>query len=166
MIGDGLAGPTDQGPLINTATVAKVARHVEALLGEGAKVLTGGLPHELGGTYYQPTVMTGLKADNLLNREETFGPLAGLITFEDPSDAIRIANDTRSGLAAYMYTRDLSRATLMSEALDYGMVGVNTGIISNEIGPFGGVKESGLGREGSRHGIDEYLNFKMSVIAV
>ena len=166
VIGDGLAGPTDQGPLINTTAVAKVARHVEALLGEGAKVLTGGLPHELGGTYYQPTVMTGLKADNLLNREETFGPLAGLITFEDPSDAIRIANDTRSGLAAYMYTRDLSRATLVSEALDYGMVGVNTGVISNEIGPFGGVKESGLGREGSRHGIDEYLNFKMSVIAV
>eukprot|EP01037_Dinobryon_pediforme_P010727 gene10727-10804_t len=165
VIGDGLAGPTDQGPLINTAAVAKVARHVEALLGEGAKVLTGGLPHELGGTYYQPTVMTGLKADNLLNREETFGPLAGLITFEDPSDAIRIANDTRSGLAAYMYTRDLSRATLVSEALDYGMVGVNAGVISNEIGPFGGVKESGLGREGSRHGIDEYLNFKMSVIA-
>ena len=166
VVGDGLAGPTDQGPLINTAAVAKVARHVEALLGEGAKVLTGGLPHELGGTYYQPTVMTGLKADNLLNREETFGPLAGLITFEDPSDAIRIANDTRSGLAAYMYTRDLSRATLVNEALDYGMVGVNTGVISNEIGPFGGVKESGLGREGSRHGIDEYLNLKMSVIAV
>ena len=166
VVGDGLAGPTDQGPLINTAAVAKVARHVEALLGEGAKVLTGGLPHELGGTYYQPTVMTGLKADNLLNREETFGPLAGLIAFEDPSDAIRIANDTRSGLAAYMYTRDLSRATLASEALDYGMVGVNTGVISNEIGPFGGVKESGLGREGSRHGIDEYLNLKMSVFAV
>jgi succinate-semialdehyde dehydrogenase/glutarate-semialdehyde dehydrogenase len=166
VVGDGLAGPTDQGPLINTAAVAKVARHVEALLGDGAKLLTGGLPHELGGTYYQPTVMTGLKADNLLNREETFGPLAGLIAFEDPSDAIRIANDTRSGLAAYMYTRDLSRATHASEALDYGMVGVNTGVISNEIGPFGGVKESGLGREGSRHGIDEYLNLKMSVFAV
>jgi len=166
VVGDGLAGPTDQGPLINASALAKVQRHVDAIVAAGGQVLTGGEPHPLGGSFFQPTVVTGLLPDTLLNREETFGPLAGLVAFEAEDDAARIANDTRSGLAAYFYTRDVGRIFRMSERLKYGMVGVNTGLISTEIAPFGGVKESGLGREGSRYGIDEYLNIKVTHLAL
>jgi succinate-semialdehyde dehydrogenase/glutarate-semialdehyde dehydrogenase len=166
VVGDGLTGPTDQGPLINAAAIAKVERHIAAALADGGSVQTGGQPHELGGLFFQPTVLTGLKSDTLLNREETFGPVAGLIPFEDEAEAIRIANDTRSGLAAYFFSKDVSRIFRVNEALQYGMVAINTGLISTEVAPFGGVKESGIGREGSSHGIDEYLNLKLSVLAI
>jgi succinate-semialdehyde dehydrogenase/glutarate-semialdehyde dehydrogenase len=166
VLGDGLEGPTDQGPLINAAAVSKVGRHIEASLAAGAQILTGGEASALGGTFMSPTVMTGLRPDTLLNSEETFGPLAGLIAFDDEEEALRIANDTRSGLAAYAYTRDAARAFLLGERLQYGMVGVNTGAVSTEVAPFGGVKESGVGREGSRHGLDEYLDLKLIVVGV
>ena len=166
VVGDGLAGVTDQGPLINAAALAKVERHVAAVLAAGGELRTGGQPHALGGTFFQPTVVTGLKPDTLLNTEETFGPLAGLVAFDTEDEAVRIANDTRSGLASYFYSRDASRIFRVNEQLQYGMVGINTGLISTEIAPFGGVKESGIGREGSRHGIDEYLNLKLSLLAL
>ncbi len=166
VVGDGLSGPTDQGPLINAAALAKVERHVAAVQAAGGELRTGGGHHALGGTFFQPTVMTGLKADTLLNTEETFGPLAGLVAFDTEDEAIRIANDTRSGLASYFYSRDVSRIFRVNEQLQYGMVGINTGLISTEIAPFGGVKESGIGREGSKHGIDEYLNLKLSLLAL
>jgi len=165
VVGDGLAGVTDQGPLINAAALAKVERHVAAVTAAGGDLRTGGARHALGGTFFQPTVMTGLRPDTLLNAEETFGPLAGLVAFDTEDEAVRIANDTRSGLASYFYSRDASRIFRVNQQLKYGMVGVNTGLISTEIAPFGGVKESGIGREGSRHGLDEYLNIKLSLIA-
>lgn len=164
IVGDGLTGQTDTGPLINEAAVAKVSRHIKALLAEGARLETGGGLHALGGTFFQPTVMTDVSPGSILNREETFGPLAGLVPFSDEADAISIANDTRSGLAAYAYTQDLARAGRICSALAYGMIGINTGAISTEVAPFGGIKESGFGREGSRHGLDEFLNVKLSVI--
>jgi succinate-semialdehyde dehydrogenase/glutarate-semialdehyde dehydrogenase len=166
VVGDGLAGPTDQGPLINAAALAKVERHVAAVQAAGGELRTGGRPHEQGGTFFQPTVLTGLKPDTLLNSEETFGPLAGLVAFDTEDEAIHIANDTRSGLASYFYSRDVGRIFRVNEQLQYGMVGINTGLISTEIAPFGGVKESGIGREGSKHGIDEYLNLKLSLLAL
>lgn len=165
-VGDGLAGETQQGPLINAAALAKVERHVADALSHGAKALAGAEPDGLGGNFYQPTVLTGLSSASLINREETFGPVAGIIPFDSEDEAIRIANDTRSGLAAYFYTRDSSRSWRVAEALEYGMVATNTGLISTEVAPFGGVKESGLGREGSKHGIDEYMNLKLQVVAL
>jgi succinate-semialdehyde dehydrogenase/glutarate-semialdehyde dehydrogenase len=166
VVGDGLAGPTDQGPLINAAALAKVERHVAAVQAAGGELRAGGRAHALGGTFFQPTVLTGLKPDTLLNSEETFGPLAGLVAFDTEDEAIHIANDTRSGLASYFYSRDVGRIFRVNEQLQYGMVGINTGLISTEIAPFGGVKESGIGREGSKHGIDEYLNLKLSLLAL
>ncbi len=165
-VGDGLEGPSDQGPLINEAAVAKVKRHIADAIACGATVLTGGAPHSLGATFFEPTVLTGLPSTALINREETFGPVAGLVAFETEEEALRMANDTRSGLAAYVYTKDAGRIFRVSEGLQYGMVAINTGLISTEIAPFGGVKESGLGREGSSHGIDEYLQLKLSVLAI
>ncbi len=165
-VGDGLEGPTDQGPLINSAAVAKVERHVADALAGGARVLTGGARKGDQGTWFQPTVLADVPADALLNREETFGPLAGLVRFETEAEALTIANDTRAGLASYVFTRDLSRAWRMGEGLQYGMVGLNTGLISTEVAPFGGVKESGLGREGSHFGLDEYLELKMMCIGL
>ncbi len=160
VVGDGLAGVTQQGPLINDKAVQKVQAHVADALGHGAKVLTGGAKDSHGGTFYQPTVLRDVAADALLAREETFGPVAGLIRFKDEADAIRMANDSRAGLAAYAYTRDLSRSWRVAEGLEYGMVGMNTGLISTEVSPFGGVKESGIGREGSKYGIEEFLEVK------
>jgi succinate-semialdehyde dehydrogenase/glutarate-semialdehyde dehydrogenase len=160
VVGDGLAGVTQQGPLINDKAVQKVQAHVADALGHGAKVLTGGAKDSHGGTFYQPTVLRDVAADALLAREETFGPVAGLIRFKDEADAIRLANDSRAGLAAYAYTRDLSRSWRVAEGLEYGMVGMNTGLISTEVSPFGGVKESGIGREGSKYGIEEFLEVK------
>jgi succinate-semialdehyde dehydrogenase/glutarate-semialdehyde dehydrogenase len=162
--GDGLEGVTHQGPLINGAAVEKVKAHVADAVARGAKVLVGGEASE--GLFYPPTVLTGVTPQALAAREETFGPVAGLIRFETEAEAIAIANATRAGLAAYVFTRDHSRSWRTSEALEYGMVGVNTGVISTETAPFGGIKESGFGREGSFLGLDDYLEIKSVCIDV
>jgi succinate-semialdehyde dehydrogenase / glutarate-semialdehyde dehydrogenase len=164
-VGDGLAGETDQGPLIDAKAAAKVAEHVADALAKGARILTGGKPHKLGGTFYEPTVLTGVTSAMQIAREETFGPVAPLFRFTTETEAIRMANDTEVGLAAYVYTRDLGRSFRVMEALECGMVGLNTGLISTEVAPFGGVKESGMGREGSRYGIQDYLEIKYLCIA-
>ena len=165
-VGDGLAGPTDQGPLINAAALDKVERHVADALAGGARVLTGArrLPGE--GLFYAPTVLSGVRGDALVNREETFGPVAGLVRFTTEAEVLSLANASRAGLAAYVFTRDAARTWRVSEGIEAGMVGVNTGLISTEVAPFGGVKESGLGREGSRYGLDEYLETKLVCLAV
>jgi len=165
-VGDGLEGPTDQGPLINAAAVEKVERHIADAMAGGARILTGGARLAEIGTLFQPTVLADVPVAALLNREETFGPVAGLVRFATEAEALAIANDTRAGLASYVFTRDLSRAWRMGEGLHYGMVGLNTGMISTEVAPFGGVKESGLGREGSHFGLDEYLDLKMMCIGM
>jgi len=159
-IGDGLAGETDQGPLIDANALAKVEEHVADALAKGARAATGGHRHALGGTFYEPTVLTGVTPAMMVAKEETFGPVAPLFRFDTEQEAIRMANDTEFGLAAYLYTRDLARSWRVSEALEYGIVGLNTGIISTEVAPFGGVKESGTGREGSKYGILEYTEIK------
>jgi succinate-semialdehyde dehydrogenase/glutarate-semialdehyde dehydrogenase len=159
-VGDGLAGVTDQGPLIDAKAVAKVEEHIADAVGKGAKIALGGRPHALGGTFFEPTVITQVRTDMLVAREETFGPVAPVFSFRDENEAIRLANDTEFGLASYFYTRDLARAFRVSEALEYGIVGLNTGIISTEVAPFGGVKESGMGREGSRYGILDSTELK------
>ena len=159
-IGDGLAGVTDQGPLIDMKAVAKVEEHIADALAKGAAVAVGGKRHALGGTFFEPTVLTDVKPEMMVAREETFGPIAPLFRFKTEQDAIRMSNDTEFGLAAYFYTRDLARAWRVSEALEYGIVGLNTGIISTEVAPFGGVKESGIGREGSKYGILDYTEVK------
>jgi succinate-semialdehyde dehydrogenase/glutarate-semialdehyde dehydrogenase len=167
VVGDGLAGPTGQGPLINAAAVEKIERHVADARSAGAKLLTGGEALTADGpNFYQPTVLTGVTPDALLNREETFGPLAGLIRFETEAEALAIANNTRAGLASYLYTRDLDRSWRVAEGLEYGMVGLNSGLVSTEVAPFGGVKESGLGREGSAEGLNEYLESKLIHAAI
>jgi succinate-semialdehyde dehydrogenase/glutarate-semialdehyde dehydrogenase len=152
--------------LITTQALAKVESHVSDALAQGAKVATGGRRHALGGNFYEPTVLTGVTGAMRVAREETFGPVAPLFRFKDEAEAIRLANDTEFGLAAYFYTRDLSRSWRVQEALEYGIVGVNTGIISTEVAPFGGFKQSGLGREGSRHGIDEYTEIKYVCVGI
>jgi succinate-semialdehyde dehydrogenase/glutarate-semialdehyde dehydrogenase len=159
-VGDGLKTDTQQGPLIDMNAVAKVEEHLADALAKGGRVLVGGKRHALGGTFFQPTVVTEATPAMAVAREETFGPIAPLFRFDDEAEAIRLANDTEVGLAAYFYTRDLARAWRVSEALEYGMVGLNTGLISTEVAPFGGVKESGVGREGSKYGIEDYLVVK------
>ena len=159
-VGNGLEPGVMQGPLIDTAALAKVERHVADAVALGANVLTGGRRHALGGTFYEPTVLSEATRDMLVAREETFGPVAPLFRFHTDAEAIDLANATEFGLAAYFYSRDLSRVFRVAEALQYGMVGVNTGLISTEVAPFGGVKASGFGREGSKYGIEEYLNLK------
>jgi succinate-semialdehyde dehydrogenase / glutarate-semialdehyde dehydrogenase len=159
-VGDGLKGVTDQGPLIDEKAVAKVEEHITDALSKGASVALGGKRHALGGTFFEPTILTGVTPKMLVAREETFGPIAPLFKFDTESEAIAMANDTEFGLAAYMYTRDLARSWRVSEALEYGIVGLNTGIISTEVAPFGGVKESGFGREGSKYGILDYTEMK------
>jgi succinate-semialdehyde dehydrogenase/glutarate-semialdehyde dehydrogenase len=159
-VGDGLKGETDQGPLIDAKALAKVQMHVADAQAKGARVITGGKPHALGGTFYEPTVLTDVSTDMTLAREETFGPVAPLFRVASDADAIRLANDTEFGLAAYLYTRDLARSWRVTEALEYGIVGLNTGLISTEVAPFGGVKESGIGREGSKYGILEFTELK------
>lgn len=165
-VGPGLAGVTDQGPLIDARAVAKVRAHVEDAVAGGARLLTGGEALPGKGHFFAPTVLANVASDALLCVEETFGPVAGIIRFESEEEAIRLANATRAGLAAYVFTRDIDRAWRIPEALEYGMVGLNTGLVSTEVAPFGGVKESGLGREGSRHGIDDYLDYKLVTMAV
>jgi succinate-semialdehyde dehydrogenase/glutarate-semialdehyde dehydrogenase len=159
-VGDGLEGPTEQGPLIDAKAVEKVERHVADAVAKGAKVALGGKRHALGGTFYEPTVLTHVTPDMLVAREETFGPVAPVFRFEAEADAVRMANDTEFGLAAYYYTRDVARAWRVAEALEYGIVGLNTGLISTEEAPFGGWKESGIGREGSKYGILDYTELK------
>lgn len=150
----------EQGPLINPSAVEKVQEHINDAVHKGASLLTGGRVHSLGGTFFEPTVLGNVTPEMLVARDETFGPLAPIFRFKDEAEAIAMANDTEFGLASYVYTRDLGRAWRVSEALEYGMVGVNEGIISTEVAPFGGIKESGLGREGSRHGIEDYVEMK------
>lgn len=159
-LGRGVEAGTDIGPLIDSAAVAKVEEHLADALAGGAKVLAGGARSELGGTFFQPTVLSGVTKDMMIAREETFGPLAGVIRFTDEADAVAQANDSEFGLASYFYARDISRVWRVAEALEAGMVGINTGLISTEVAPFGGVKQSGLGREGSRHGLDDYMEIK------
>jgi succinate-semialdehyde dehydrogenase/glutarate-semialdehyde dehydrogenase len=164
-VGAALSGDFDQGPLINEAALAKVEAHVSDAQQRGARVLTGGKRHPLGGTFYEPTVLADATADMLIASEETFGPVAAVFRFSTESDVIAQANDTPFGLSAYFYTRDLARAWRVSEALESGMVGINDGIISTEVAPFGGVKQSGLGREGSKYGLDEYVELKYVLMA-
>jgi succinate-semialdehyde dehydrogenase/glutarate-semialdehyde dehydrogenase len=159
-VGAGVEPGVQQGPLIDAAALAKVQRHVDDAVAKGARVLTGGKPHERGGTFFAPTVLADVNETMALAGEETFGPVAPVFRFADEAQGVRLANATEYGLAAYFYSRDLARVLRVSEALEYGMVGVNTGIISTEVAPFGGVKQSGYGREGSRLGIDEYLVVK------
>ena len=159
-VGDGLQGETDQGPLIDAKALAKVEAHVSDALSKGATLAIGGHRHALGGTFYQPTILTNVSSNMLLAREETFGPVSPLFRVEDDAAAVKLANDTEFGLAAYVYTRDLVRSWRVTEALDYGIVGLNTGLISTEVAPFGGMKESGIGREGSRYGILEFTELK------
>jgi succinate-semialdehyde dehydrogenase/glutarate-semialdehyde dehydrogenase len=159
-IGDGLATETDQGPLIDTNALLKVEEHVADALAKGARVLSGGKRHALGGTFYEPTLLADVDTRMLIAREETFGPVAPLFRFDTEAEVIGMANDTEFGLAGYFYTRDLARCWRVAEALECGIVGVNTGIISTEVAPFGGIKQSGNGREGSKYGLDDYTELK------
>lgn len=159
-VGSGVESGTMIGPLIDEESLLKVEELVGDATSKGAKIVTGGDRHALGGTFYQPTVITGATTAMRIAREEIFGPVAPLFRFRDEDEVVAMANDTEFGLAAYFYTRDNSRAWRVAEALEYGMVGLNTGLISNEVAPFGGVKQSGVGREGSHYGIDEYLDIK------
>jgi succinate-semialdehyde dehydrogenase / glutarate-semialdehyde dehydrogenase len=159
-VGNALEGETEQGPLINTAALSKVEAHVSDALEKGAKVLCGGQRHALGGTFFEPTVLTDVSSDMLIAQEETFGPVAACFRFKDETEVLARANDTPFGLSAYFYSRDIGRVWRMAEGLETGMVGINEGIISTEVAPFGGIKESGLGREGSKYGIEDYLEIK------
>jgi succinate-semialdehyde dehydrogenase / glutarate-semialdehyde dehydrogenase len=160
VVGDGRSDGVTQGPLINDEAVEKVERLIDQAQGAGASVVEGGKRHELGGTFFEPTVLTGVTPDMDIAQEEIFGPVAALFRFKDEADAIRIANATPFGLAAYFYARDVGRVIRVAEALEYGIVGINEGIISSEVVPFGGMKESGIGREGSKYGIEDYLEIK------
>jgi len=159
-IGDGLMGATEQGPLIDANALAKVEEHVADATAKGASIATGGKRHALGGTFFEPTVLLDVDAGMRIASEETFGPVAPLFRFRTEADVIARANDTDAGLAGYVYTRDLARTFRMAEALECGIVGINTGLISTEVAPFGGVKQSGIGREGSKHGLDDYTELK------
>jgi succinate-semialdehyde dehydrogenase/glutarate-semialdehyde dehydrogenase len=165
-IGDGLKTGTTTGPLINESAVEKVQEHIADVLASGGKILTGGKRHALGGTFFEPTVVTGVLPTAKVATEETFGPLAPLFKFDTEEEIIALANDTIFGLASYFYSRDIGRITRVQEALEYGMVGVNNGLISTEVAPFGGVKQSGLGREGSHHGIEDYLEMKYICLSI
>lgn len=165
-VGDGLEEGVEQGPIIDDQGLAKVERHVADAIAKGATVLTGGKRHALGGTFYEPTVLTGMSSDMQMYGEETFGPVAGLFRFSTDDEAVAMANDTEFGLAAYIFTDSTSRLFRVSEVLEYGMVSANTGIFSSEVGPFGGVKSSGLGREGSKYGIDEFLEIKFVCVGI
>ena len=165
-IGNGLENGVTTGPLIDAKAMAKVQEHIDDAVSKGARVVAGGKPHALGGTFFEPTVLVDVPRNAAVAREETFGPLAPLFRFKDEADVIAMANDTEFGLASYFYARDLSRVFRVGEALEYGIVGVNTGIISNEVAPFGGIKASGLGREGSKYGIEDYLEIKYLCIGI
>jgi succinate-semialdehyde dehydrogenase/glutarate-semialdehyde dehydrogenase len=165
-VGDGLKDGITTGPLINMDAVEKVEEHIADALSGGGTVVTGGKRHTLGGTFFEPTIITGITNDMKVSTEETFGPLAPLFKFDTEEEVIELANATIFGLASYFYARDIGRITRVQEALEYGMVGVNTGLISTEVAPFGGVKQSGLGREGSHHGIEDYLEMKYICLSI
>ena len=165
-VGDGLKDEVQFGPLVNHAAVEKVQEHIADATAKGAKVEIGGAPHELGGNFFQPTVLTGVTDEMIVTNKETFGPVAPLFRFETEEEVIEKANATIFGLASYFYARDIGRITRVQEALEYGIVGVNTGIISTEVAPFGGVKQSGLGREGSRHGMEDFLEMKYICLSI
>jgi succinate-semialdehyde dehydrogenase / glutarate-semialdehyde dehydrogenase len=165
-VGDGLKAGVTTGPLINDDAVTKVEEHIADVLAGGGQIVTGGKRHALGGTFFEPTVVTGVTPRMKVATEETFGPLAPLFKFDTEDEVIEMANNTIFGLASYFYARDIGRITRVQEALEYGMVGVNTGVISNEMAPFGGVKQSGLGREGSRHGLDDYMELKYVCLSI
>jgi succinate-semialdehyde dehydrogenase/glutarate-semialdehyde dehydrogenase len=165
-VGNGMDAGISQGPLIDQAALAKVERHIADALSKGAKLVTGGKPSSLGGTYYEPTILDNVTSDMLITYEETFGPVAPIITFESDEEVVKLANNSQYGLASYFYSRDIGRIWKVAEALEYGMVGVNSGILANEVVPFGGVKQSGLGREGSVFGMDEYLELKYVCITL
>lgn len=165
-LGEGLQAGVTTGPLIDEKAIAKVQEHIADAVGKGARVITGGKVDALGGNFFQPTILVDVPDGAKVAKEETFGPLAPLFRFTDEADVIRQANDTEFGLAAYFYARDLSRVFRVGEALEYGIVGINTGLISNEVAPFGGVKASGLGREGSKYGIEDYLEIKYMCIGL
>ena len=165
VVGNGLDESTQQGPLISENAIEKVSNHIEDAKNSGAIITTGGNPHSLGGLFFEPTVLTGVSDEMLISKEETFGPVAPIFSFETEQEVIERANNTPYGLAAYFYTTDLAKSWRVSEQLDYGMVGLNTGIISTEMAPFGGVKESGIGREGSKYGVDDYLVIKYISLA-
>ena len=165
-VGDGLEEGTDLGPLINPEASDKVQEHITDAVDNGAEIILGNAKDDMGGNFFGPTIVTGVTQDMKVAKEETFGPLAPLFKFEDVDDVIAMANDTIFGLASYFYAKDLSRVYKVAEALEYGIVGVNTGIISTELAPFGGVKQSGLGREGSHHGIEDYLEMKYVCLSV
>ncbi|MFV3304935.1 NADP-dependent succinate-semialdehyde dehydrogenase [Pseudomonas sp. NY15181] len=159
-IGNGLEQGITTGPLIDSKAVAKVEEHIADAVSKGAKVLAGGKPHALGGTFFEPTILVDVPKNALVSKDETFGPLAPVFRFKDEAEVIAMSNDTEFGLASYFYARDLARVFRVAEQLEYGMVGINTGLISNEVSPFGGIKASGLGREGSKYGIEDYLEIK------
>jgi succinate-semialdehyde dehydrogenase / glutarate-semialdehyde dehydrogenase len=159
-VGNGTEDGVTQGPLINEAAVLKVESHIEDALAKGARVVTGGRRHALGQSFFEPTVLADVTQSMKVASDETFGPLAPLFRFSSDEEVIKMANDTEFGLASYFYSRDIGRVWRIAEALEYGMVGINTGLISNEVAPFGGVKQSGLGREGSHYGIDDYVVIK------
>jgi len=165
-VGDGLEEGSVLGPLIDHRAVAKVREHIDDALAKGARVVLGGNPHALGGNFFEPTILVDVPNNALVARDETFGPLAPVFRFGDEAEVIALANDTEFGLASYFYARDLSRVFRVAEALEYGMVGINTGLISNEVAPFGGIKASGLGREGSKYGIEDYLEIKYLCLEV
>lgn len=164
-VGDGFTAGVTQGPLIDDAALDKVESHVADAIAKGARLVVGGKRHALGGTFYEPTVLADVSPDSIVFREETFGPVAPLFRFKTDDEVVELANRTEFGLASYFFSRDIGRIWRVAEALEYGMVGVNSGLISNEVAPFGGVKQSGLGREGSHHGIDEYLEIKYVAMA-
>jgi succinate-semialdehyde dehydrogenase/glutarate-semialdehyde dehydrogenase len=159
-VGNGMEEGVTQGPLINGDAVKKVEAHVADALERGARVITGGKPHALGGNFYEPTILADVPRSADIFRDETFGPVAPLFRFSTEEEAIEMANDTEFGLAAYFYTRDVGRVFRVAEAIEAGIIGINEGIISTEVAPFGGVKSSGLGREGSKYGIEDYLEIK------
>ncbi|CAM5184530.1 NADP-dependent succinate-semialdehyde dehydrogenase [Oligella ureolytica] len=159
-VGDGTVEGVNQGPLIDEAAVTKVQDHIADALSKGAKVATGGKPHSLGGLFFEPTVVTEVTSEMKVAREETFGPLAPLFRFKTEEEVVQMANNTEYGLAAYFYSRDIGRVWRVAEALEYGMVAINNGILSNEAAPFGGVKQSGIGREGAKYGLDDYMVIK------
>lgn len=165
-VGDGLKGETDQGPLIDAAAIEKVEEHIADVLAKGGRIIAGGKRHALGGTFFEPTILADVTPDMKVTREETFGPIAPLFRFRTEEEVIERANDTEFGLASYIYARDSSRIWRVAEALEYGIVGINTGIISTEMAPFGGIKQSGLGREGSKYGIDDYTEMKYLCLSV
>jgi succinate-semialdehyde dehydrogenase/glutarate-semialdehyde dehydrogenase len=164
VVGNGMAPDAQIGPLIDARALEKVERLTDAALGEGAELLCGGARHNAGAQFYTPTVLTGVRQDMAIAQQEIFGPVASIISFDGEAEAISIANDTRSGLASYCFTTSHARAWRVMGALEYGMVAINEGLLGTEVAPFGGIKESGLGREGSRHGMDEYLELKYALM--